>query len=299
MFFEFESSSSSNQPTKDSSLAQNSIIMAKKISSISPLAIDSSNSFLNHHISPFSSSLSSSSTPTRHRRYSMHSFVSTTGQNQQQQSNALGTLRENIPASSNCDLALITKKKLMILTANGGSTSISTNSPFSLSSSSSSSSGILNGSLSNKLKSADEGFIEPDVKLNQTFTKRSNSDLRKEVLLASIQRSLSASSEDLFAINKTLNQESSSSSMNTDSLNDDDPMDQSMNTVSQSITIPMLIQNNQNNNSSSRYGSSSAIYMPSETQINQRSPTTFTSTLSMAGSIRNNHQSSPSSRKVN
>ena len=264
MFFEFESSS--NQPTKDSSLAQNSIIMAKKISSISPLAIDSSNSFLNHHISPFSSSLSSS-TPTRHRRYSMHSFVSTTGQNQQQQSNALGTLRENIPASSNCDLALITKKKLMILTANGGSTSISTNSPFSLSSSSSSSSGILNGSLSNKLKSADEGFIEPDVKLNQTFTKRSNSDLRKEVLLASIQRSLSASSEDLFAINKTLNQESSSSSMNTDSLNDDDPMDQSMNTVSQSITIPMLIQNNQN---SSRYGSSSAIYMPSETQINRK-----------------------------
>lgn len=257
MFFEFETS---NQP-KDSSKSLTNLTTKK--SPISPLAIDSSTSLLTNHIS---------SLPIRHRRYSMHSFVAT-GQ-QQQQPNTLGTLRENIPTSSNCDLALITKKKLMLLSANG--------------SSSASSSCISNGPFSTKLKSTEEGFIEPDVKLNQTFTKRSNSDLRKEVLLASIQRSLSASSEDLFVMNKSLNYESSMNETTTDS-SDDDPMDvrdrysdcqpqttsmmmmntdRTLESSSTSVAIPMSI-NNQNSTPGGRH-SSQAIYMPSETQINRK-----------------------------
>ncbi|OTF77093.1 hypothetical protein BLA29_011009 [Euroglyphus maynei] len=143
----------------------------------------------------------------------------------------------------------------MLLSANG-STSIPP---------SSSSSGISNVAFSTKFKSSEEGFIEPDVKLNPTLTKRSNSDLRKEVLLASIQRSLSASSEDLFTMSKSLNYESSMNEMATDN-SDDDPMDiRDRYSDSQQPTSMVMSMSNRSNR---HHGClpSSTIYMPSETQ---------------------------------
>lgn len=94
----------------------------------------------------------------RYRRYSMHS-------------DPLFML-DALPDDNNstfCDLALITKKKLLQLN-------------------------------NNHLKSNVDSVSDPDVKLNQPFVKHSNSDLRREVLLSSVQRSLSVSSDDLHCL---------------------------------------------------------------------------------------------------
>lgn len=75
-----------------------------------------------------------------------------------------GMEEENV---SLCDLALITKSKLSQM--NGGS----------------------------YIKALEDKKVDADIPVTPSFSKHSNSDLRREVLLASIHRSLSASSDDL------------------------------------------------------------------------------------------------------
>ncbi|KAF7488697.1 hypothetical protein SSS_10640 [Sarcoptes scabiei] len=176
----------------------------------------------------------------------------------------LETLKDN----SLCDLALITRKKLHNLNNSTGS-----------------------------IKSLEKEFVEPDIKLNPSLTKNNNNDLRKEVLLASIQRSLSASTEDLHSLSlhknnsSTLNQSNTAFNNVDDSIANDDTqmeltfsstcMDRSNKPMTASLeNITMLIDQSgdlRNPNSSSpklnndetkSQNHLSGSYTPSETHVN-------------------------------
>lgn len=192
MYFEFEEACNNNDgathfaPDSKSSSAEGNeqtmhLSLDRSVSSpTSPLAqrkslfdstfssLFASSSLLSNQSSTSASSdnhstkLPSMSSPTaspistqRQRRYSIHSSASPV---------TLDTLQDNGNATF-CDLALITKKKLL--------------------------------QLSSCAKALEEEVPEPDVKLNPSFIKPCNKDLRREVLLASMQRSLSVSSDDL------------------------------------------------------------------------------------------------------
>lgn len=296
MFFEFESVNNINNDdneTRDQAQPKTSQNYKSPSSkAISPLALDTS--------SPWRSSSNFNASPSfRHRRYSMHSCQ--TPSYLERDSN-LSPLKEHVFSSdcsnksnhSLCDLALITRKKLMLL---NGSNLVSTKS------------NTFDTSSPSLRASLEKRFVEPDVKLNQTFTKHSNSDLRKEVLLASIQRSFSNSSDDLQNLNNSqmpmlINNESdmedtSSSgsfgqtmeknqqfrcdddSMSTNFQNNDNQSKQCIEMDSESS-----VSKGTGRQKTSQLGS---CYTPSETHVNLNSLTTFTSTTSMAGGSKNNN----------
>lgn len=180
MYFEFEDASNdgaapdSKSTSSESDKQELRLSLDRSVSSpTSPLAerkilfdntflsLSASSSLLSNHSStPISNNhfTSPSMMPTslissRQRRYSIHASPVT-----------LDTLQDNGNVTF-CDLALITKKKLL--------------------------------QISSCAKALEEEAPEPDVKLNSSFIKPCNKDLRREVLLASMQRSLSISSDDL------------------------------------------------------------------------------------------------------
>lgn len=112
------------------------------------------------------------------RRYSIHTDVSPSNHQSlyfRQLGGGSNSHLDDIEASGSieeenvslCDLALITKTKLS----------------------------QMNGS--SYIKTFDDKKSDADIPVTPSFSKQSNSDLRREVLLASIHRSLSASSDDL------------------------------------------------------------------------------------------------------
>lgn len=202
---------------------------SQSLSSVSPPS-----SLKSAFLSPILSS--SPLTPPRHRRYSMHSDQS------------LCTL-DSLPDDSSatfCDLALITKKKLLQLNNN------------------------------NSFKTFAEIAVDPDLKLNQPFAKHSNSDLRRGVLLSSVQRSLSVSSDDLLSLSKSTLADSKREE-NGNSI-DDMSMDCNIGTklltpspsLDTSLNQAMLIDNQaripRSLKDAKRFNLGS--YTPSETQIN-------------------------------
>lgn len=210
----------------------------------------------------------------RQRRYSIHSSASPV---------RLDTLQDNGNVTF-CDLALITKKKLIQL-----------------------------GSCAKALE--EEEVPEPDVKLNPSFIKPCNKDLRREVLLASMQRSLSVSSDDLSLSpsNSRMSEFIESElfkivNKSYDSHTDDFPMEVVANNGGKAILtsydkeVPLIstdeiIMGNDFFPSQSDYikglrvkaRRSLASYTPAENQNNyMSSPSTFTSTTSMAGGCSKN-----------
>lgn len=260
MYYEFETNTNNGKSKSLLSLSTNEQTSESKphsstslnTSKLPPLAIDSSSSLIKTNPSREMAQLQTHQNSQIHRRYSIHSC---------EQTLPLESLKEN----SFCDLALITKKKLMLLGGSG------------------------------TFKSLEERFIVPDVKLNQTFSKHSNSDLRKEVLLASMQRTLSASTEDLLSLSSR-GATSTSEHMQTNS----DAIitsDNSNNSIDDDYPMDLIFNNvvgNHNNNSSSSEDSiyelnylkrstshqprkvnlkyrrclSPGSYMPSETHVN-------------------------------
>ena len=143
-------------PISTSALVGKKNMVASNFSSTFPpnssLSNQSSASLKSHFFSPLILPSTPHISPQRHRRYSIHSSPISVN---------LSSLQDNDNVSF-CDLALITKKKIL--------------------------------QLNNNMKSLNEEIIDPVVKLGPN---KQNFDLRREVLLASVQRSLTLSSDDL------------------------------------------------------------------------------------------------------
>ncbi|KAI2796618.1 hypothetical protein BLOT_014411 [Blomia tropicalis] len=308
MYFEFEitnsgetdgsqlsNSKSNSNGTYASELVEKSAQPINR--SISPRKNEYGSSFSSSSLlsqSPSRSSFLSplTSTPMSaqlHRRYSIHSGSTPF---------TLNSLPDNENVTF-CDLALITKKKILQLNYNYA-------------------------------KGLNEEISQPDVKLNPTLCKHSNKDLRREVLLASIQRSLSVSSDDLSfspstcKINELNAKESSDINKNYNE-SEDLPMEVASNSTKGLLTnykaMPSICSNISTDEIMGDYCSSvhelkgkspisrirarrslnSTCYTPMENQNNcMNSTMTFTSTTSMAGSKNGgNHCRNFMSKKLN